>query len=253
MADLNLAPDTGEEQPEEEFLAEEVASQISTGISEVDSKMGGGIPKGSLTLIDGESGAGKSVAAQQIVWGALRDELRAVVYTTENTYKSLIANMDSLNLSILDQVLLGRLLIFPAQTTASGWNPTDIFDILLKDIIRNSAVDLVVVDSITSLMLHTQITQAITFFEECKRLCEQGKTIINVVHSYAFDDSSLLRIRSMCDAHLNLRIEEIGDQLINVLEIGKIRGAGKTADNIISFTVEPGAGIRIIPISRTKA
>ena len=253
MADLNLAPDAGEEQPEEEFLAEEVASQISTGISEIDSKMGGGLPKGSLILIEGQSGAGKSLVAQQIVWGALRDELRAVVYTTENTYKSLIARMDSLNLNVLDRVLLGRLLIFPAQTTDSGWNPTDIFDILLKDIVQHSAVDLVVVDSITSLMLHTQITQAIDFFEECKRLCEQGKTIINVVHSYAFDDSSLLRIRSMCDAHLNLRIEEIGDQLINVLEIGKIRGAGKTADNIISFSVEPAAGIRVIPISRTKA
>ena len=74
-----------------------------------------------------------------------------MVYTTENTYKSLIARMDSLNLNILDRVLLGRLLIFPAQTTASGWNPTDIFDVLLKDIVQHSAVDLVVVDSITSL------------------------------------------------------------------------------------------------------
>ena len=148
---------------------------------------------------------------------------------------------------------MGRLLIFPAQTTRSGRKPTEIFDILLEDIVTHDDVDLVVVDSITSFMLHTEITQAITFFEDCRRLCDQGRTIINVVHSYAFDEGALLRIRSMCDAHLNLRIEEIGDQIINVLEIGKIRGAHKTADNLISFSIEAGIGMRIIPISRTRA
>ena len=252
MVELGLTPDE-DQQSEEGFLEEQKARLISTGNKEIDTKMGGGIPRGSLTLIEGESSAGKSVVAQQIIWGSLRNELRAAIYTTENTYKSLITQMDSLNLHVLDRVLLGRLLIFPAQTTRSGWQPTEIFDILLEDIVKHADVDLVVVDSITSLMLHTQITQAITFFEDCKQLCDQGKTIINVVHSYAFDDGSLIRIRSMCDAHLKLRIEEVGDQLVKVLEVGKIRGAHKTADNLISFSVEPGLGMRIIPISRTKA
>ena len=249
---LELTQDS-EDQHEEELFSSLNANQISTGVQEVDDKLGGGIPIGSLTLIDGESGAGKSVTAQHIVSGALRGGLRAVVYTTESTFKGLLSQMDSLNLSVLDRVLLGHLLIFPAETTRSGWNPDDIFDLLLRDIVERSEYDLIVVDSITSLMLRTEITQAITFLEDCKQLCAEGKTIINVVHSYAFDSSSMMRIRSLCDAHLNLRIEEIGDQLINVLEIGKIRGAGKTADNLISFTVDPGRGIRIIPISRTRA
>ncbi len=238
---------------EEEFLAAEKARLISTGSTEIDTKMGGGIPRGSLTLIEGASGAGKSVTAQQIIWGSLKNDLKAAIYTSENTYKSLITQMDSLNLSILDMVLLGRLLIFPAQTARSGSHSSDIFDILLEDIVKHADVDLVVVDSITSLMLHTDITQAITFFEDCKQLCDKGKTIINVVHSYAFDDSSLIRIRSMCDAHLKLRVEEVGDKFVNVLEVGKIRGAHRTVDNIISFGIEPGVGMHIIPISRAQA
>ena len=250
---LELTQDSDSEEQQEELLSSQAANQISTGVQEIDDKLGGGIPKGSLTLIDGESGAGKSVTAQHIVSGALRGGSRAVVYTTESTFKGLLSQMDSLNMSVLDRVLLGRLLVFPAETTRSGWNPKSVFDLLLKDIVERSAYDLIVVDSITSLMLHTDITEAITFLENCKQLCAEGKTIINVVHSYAFDRGSMLRIRSLCDAHLNLRIEDIGDQLINVLEIGKIRGAGKTADNLISFTVDPGRGIRIIPISRTRA
>lgn len=252
MVELGLTPDE-DRQSEEGFLAEQKARLISTGNKEIDTKMGGGIPRGSLTLIEGQSSAGKSVMAQQIIWGSLRNELRAAIYTSENTYKSLITQMDSLSLNVLDRVLLGHFLIFPAQTTRSGRQSTEIFDILLEDIAKRTDVDLVVVDSITSLMLHTEITQAITFFEDCKQLCDRGKTIINVVHSYAFDDGSLIRIRSMCDSHLKLRVEEIGDQLINVLEVGKIRGAHKTVDNIISFRIEPGIGMRIIPISRTRA
>ncbi len=76
---------------------------------------------------------------------------------------------------------------------------------------------------------------------------------MNVVHTCTFDEGPLLRIRSMRDAHFELCIEEMGDQLTKVLEAGKIRGAHKTADNLIGFTVEPGIGTRVIPVSRTRA
>jgi flagellar protein FlaH len=38
-----------------------------------------------------------------------------------------------------------------------------------------------------------------------------------------------------------------------VLEVAKVRGAEKTTGNIISFDVEPGLGMRIIPVSSAKA
>lgn len=76
---------------------------------------------------------------------------------------------------------------------------------------------------------------------------------MNVVHTCTFDEGPLLRIRSMCDAHFELCIEGIGDQLTKVLEVGKIRGAHKAAVNLIGFTAEPGIGTSVIPISRTRA
>ena len=62
---------------------------ISTGNVEIDKKLGGGIPLGSMTLIEGESDSGKSVLSQQMIWGSLYDDHRVVLYTTENTVKSL--------------------------------------------------------------------------------------------------------------------------------------------------------------------
>ncbi len=47
---------------------------VSTGNPEIDKKIGGGIPEGSLSLIEGQSDAGKSVLVQQLVWGALQED-----------------------------------------------------------------------------------------------------------------------------------------------------------------------------------
>jgi len=38
-----------------------------------------------------------------------------------------------------------------------------------------------------------------------------------------------------------------------VLQVAKIRGAEKTTGNIVSFDVEPGLGMRIVPITKAKA
>jgi flagellar protein FlaH len=78
-------------------------------------------------------------------------------------------------------------------------------------------------------------------------------TIFFTIHSYAFEEAMFIRMRSLCDAHLKLRVQEVGDQLLKVLEVAKVRGAEKGTGNIINFDVEPGLGMRIIPVSSAKA
>ena len=229
------------------------ARVISTGNSEIDKKMGGGVPVGSLTLLEGQSDAGKSVLAQQMIWGSLNDKRNAVLYTTENTVKSLVKQMDSLSLDVSDHLLLGRFKIYTVPVAKGGWSAESVFETLLRDIERDENPRLVVVDSLTGFVTHASEDHAISFFEACRTLCAGSRTIINVVHSYAFNDSTLIRVRSMCDAHLRLRIEEIGNQLVKSLEVAKVRGADRTTGNIVAFDVEPGMGMRIIPITKAKA
>ena len=63
----------------------------------------------------------------------------------------------------------------------------------------------------------------------------------------------MTRLSSICDAHLRLRVEDLGTQLVKVIEVSKVRGATKTTGNIVSFDVEPNFGIKIIPITKAKA
>ncbi len=228
------------------------AKVISTGNHEIDKKMGGGIPLGSMILIEGESDSGKSVLTQQMIWGSLYDGFRVVLYTTENTVKSFVRQMNSLSLDITDFLLLGKLKVFPIMASKAQLSPVEVFKILLSDLPRHHDAALVIVDSLTTFITHTSIEDTMTYFETCKHFCDEGMSIVNVVNSYAFGEAELGRVRSMCDAHLRLRTEEVGDRLLKVLEVAKVRGAEMSTGNIISFDVEPMLGMRIIPVSKVS-
>ena len=226
---------------------------VSTGNTEIDKKMGGGIPVGSMILIEGQSDSGKSVLTQQLIWGSLYDGIDAILYTTENTVKSFIRQMNSLSLDVTDFLLLGRLKIFPITASKAGLSPAQVFTVLLTDLESRGGTPLIVVDSLTTFITHTSIEETMTYFEICKHYCDRGMTIITVVNSYAFGQADFARVRSMCDAHISLHTEEMGDRLIKVMEVAKIRGAELSTGNIISFDVEPMMGMKIIPISKVKA
>jgi archaeal flagellar protein FlaH len=225
---------------------------ISTGNEELDKKIGGGIPSNSLTLIEGQPDSGKSVLSQQMVWGSLKTGYKVAVFSTENNIKSLVVQMQSLNLDILDYLLLGKLQIFPvdAKKTTRSLNE-GLFPMIYS--CAQKGFDMVLIDSITYYATHVGVTDLISFFEDCKSLNRRGVSIICSAHSYAFEENTLIRIGAMCDAHLKLRIETMGAKLIKILEVAKVRGAVLKTGNIVSFDVEPNWGIRIIPYSKARA
>jgi flagellar protein FlaH len=242
--------ETAEETEEEISPGSQI---VSTGNREIDKKLGGGIPLGSLVLLEGQSDAGKSVVSQHFTYGALSSGMSMAYYTTENTVKSLMSQMNSLNLDVTDYFLCDRLRVYPILSN-EGTNTQQVFKVLLDHFSGLPAkVKLVIVDSLTGLVTHSDDTLVIDFFAACKQLCDHGRTIVTVVHSYACDEQMLIRIRSLCDAHLILRIEQVGERLVKIMEVAKVRNAMQSTGNIISFDVEPGLGMKIIPISKAKA
>jgi len=227
---------------------------ITSGNLELDKKMGGGIPEGSLSLIEGQSDAGKSVLVQQLTWGGLREGFRVLYYTTENTSRSLLTQMEDLGLNIEDFFLLGKISIYAVPQAFTEEQSLGVFQLLRAHIAQlQDNFDVVIVDSLTTFVSHVTDQETLTFFTLCKDFCDLNKTLIFTMHSHAFSEQMFIRLRSICDAHMRLRVEEVGDQLVKVLEVAKIRGAEKSTGNIISFEVEPNLGMRIVPITKAKA
>lgn len=227
---------------------------LTTGKSEIDKKIDDGIPLNSLTLIEGEHDSGKSVFIQQIVWGAMKQGLCMDIFSSEMTPKAFIPQMESMSLDISDYYAWGYLRLFPILVPGLDLEKENMEELLqhLLDHARESPAQVIVIDSLTLFTEYTTNEVIIDFFTSCKSLCDKGKTIVVALHSYAFDEDTLVRIRSVCDALLTMKRALIGDKYLMVLEVVKIRGAHKTRENIVSFEVVPGYGMRIIPISVAK-
>lgn len=227
---------------------------IITGVREIDEKMGGGIPVGSLGLIEGHSDAGKSVLCQHLAYGALTATgIKVAYYTTENTVRSLITQMDSLSLFTLDYFLTDYFRIYPLTLRSDLANTEKPFRFLKKHFANlPKQFKLIIVDSITLILAHSNSVSIIDFFSACKDLTDTGRSIILVAHSYAFDEEVLSRTRSLCDAHLRIRLDQMGDRLVKIMEILKVRGADRSTGDIVSFEIEPKSGMRIIPLSKAR-
>jgi len=225
---------------------------LTSGNMEIDKKMGGGIPAGSLTLIEGANDTGKSVLTQQLMWGGLQQGFIFATYTTENTTKSLLKQMESLSLDVSDFFIFGNLKIYPIHVEGVEWAADIPFlDYIIADV-KSKQQEVIVLDSLTVFVSDATEADILNFFAACKNLCDQGKTILITVHTFAFNEELLTRVRSICDAHLSLKKEEVGEKLVKTIEVAKIRGAQKTTGNVIAFEVEPQFGLRIIPVSRAK-
>lgn len=103
------------------ILGGEDKNILSTGNSEIDKKIADGL-LGSLTLIEGENDTGKSVLAQQIIWGAMKQGLNVDIFSTEMTTKSFLSQMESMSLDVSDYFAWGYVRLFPIHAADLSWS-----------------------------------------------------------------------------------------------------------------------------------
>jgi flagellar protein FlaH len=238
---------------EEEEEEEQKPRLITLGVMDIDKRLGGGLPPASLTLVEGDPDSGKSVVVQQLTFGALKEGFRTSLFLSESKSREFLQQLDSLGMSSTDYYLIGRLSLYQKNLRVERERADRILQKLLHHIEESDKRDLFIMDSITPLLFQFDERYVLSFLANCKDLADMGRTIIVTLHSYAIGETLRFRADSIVDAHLRLRIEDLGQRLVRTLEVTKIRGAAKTADNAVSFTVQPGMGLKSVPISKTKA
>lgn len=234
-------------------MTTEEVSVITTGSTEIDRRLGGGIPYNTVMLIEGQDASGKSTFAQQLLWGTLNAGHKASIYTTEQNVHALLRQMESLGQDVTDYFLLNDLQIFPMTSSVDKEDPNLFFKLLSDHIWQQDSSRMIIIDSLTTFVSRAGGEQIQDFFNEMKNVCERGQVIACTVHENAFDEEFLLRVRSICDAYLRFQVNASGTSLVKTMEVAKIRGADMRTGNILGFEVEPGMGIRIVPVSRAKA
>ena len=215
--------------------------------------LGGGIPLDMLTLIEGDSGAAKSILCHYLAFGAILDGHSVAYFTSKYTAASLFEQMGTIGLDVSEYLHGDSVTIHPLGKPSVSEDPETLLTALASDIERippNRGI--IIVDSITRLAEISEDRATLRFFSSCHRLSNEGRTILLVASSSAFDQSMHSRIHGMCDTHIRLGTEQIRDKVLSTLAVLKANKAELHSDNGFSFEVKPGTGITIVPMSRVK-
>uniref|UniRef100_A0A7C5TI98 KaiC domain-containing protein n=1 Tax=Ignisphaera aggregans TaxID=334771 RepID=A0A7C5TI98_9CREN len=73
-------------------------TRISTGISELDKALDGGIPKGSWVAVTGEPGTGKSILCMHFAWAGIQAGDPVVYITTEAEFRDVVKQAKQFNM-----------------------------------------------------------------------------------------------------------------------------------------------------------
>lgn len=214
----------------------------------------GGIRLGSLTLLEGPSATGKSLICQYVSSGGLLNGHSVGYFTSQHTPRSLENQMSSIGLDVSEYIQAEKLNVYPLEEPITGEDSGALLEALALDMERIQIIhDIIVVDAITNLTSSSQEQSIISFFTTCKRLCGKGLTILLVTHPSAFNAELLARVCSLCETHLNLRTGKVKDKVVRTVQVIKVNDVDLDKDNEVSFRVESGVGINVIPYSRAKA
>ncbi len=242
-----------------------VEGYISTTNHELDNSFGGGIAIPSLVLIEGGNDSGKSVIAQQFLYGAITTGLDATVLTTESTTRSFLAQMKLLQLDLDSAFIGGRLKVIPIHVKNVVWTKYRLSRLLatLTGFVERDRSKIFLIDSLSYLFFEAGINDVLTFFSRLKKLTEpnapqirKSKTVIGTLHTQFRGEESeqlLVRIRALCDAHIKLTKDTGAGQIIRRIEVAKLKGSQLMTNKISSFEIHPAFGLRIIPTSEALA
>jgi len=220
----------------------------------LEQKMGGGLPLGSVTLTVGAASSGKSSLCQHLVYGALEGGYGTAYFTSEQSSESLIAQMSAIGLGVSAHLRKNQLRIHGVPEPTENEKPEVMLNQLSQSMERLSrGAQFIVVDSLTDLAGSCPEQAVIAFFSTCRRLGNQGRTILVSVHSYAFGSEMFNRLRTLCDGYITLGSEQVRGKSVRTLEVNKIGTTELNRDNMVSFVVEPEIGMRLIPLNKTKA
>ena len=234
---------------------------ILTGLREIDAQLVGGIRAGSLVLIEGPPGVGKSVLSQHLTYRALRTNRNAAVYyTIEHTVKSLIAQMDSLAMHVLDNLLADSFRVYPLRSPFSHREALKAIYLLTSHISKlPERFNLVVIDSVTPFIAKLRPAAKSNFFRDCKKLCNEYRIIILVANPHIFDKKTFPRIKVACDYHMTLKLkawrfqpDRPEERIINKMRIPKLHGADLDKRPGIRFEIEPKVGIEVVPFGKFR-
>jgi len=219
-------------------------ASVSSGLKELDELLGGGLDRGTTTLILGPAGTGKSTVALQYAVQMAGQGERALVFTFDESLGIMLARAKALGLELDQHVRSG--MVTAQQVDPAELSPGE-FAVRVQRGVESGA-RLVVIDSLNGYLnampgekyLHNQLHELSSY------LNQQGVVTILILaqHGLVIAAESPVDISCLTDTVLTLRYFEAAGEVKRALAVVKKR-SGQHEKTIREFRLETERGIRI--------
>lgn len=223
-------------------------------------RLGGGLPRGTLVVMLGPVGAGKSVICQRISQGLVKAGTRVAYVSTELTTKGMLDQLESLSYNEPWAAIPSEKFVFiPTHPTIGTRSPRgerlgrllkakklyeldviifDTFSKLVGDHMRESLNQ----EGATSARPMDTVEALLHLF---KRLTGLGKTIVLTLDPEEAPANAIEPFTNAADVFLKIEKERVGGATSRRIVVERMSRATARYNETIGFRVEPRVGIVI--------
>lgn len=220
---------------------------ISSGVSEIDAMLGGGLHRRTSTLVAGASGVGKSSLSLLYAVAAAKRGEKIAVFTFDESTSTVLERSRSLGIGLADEIDKGS--VHLQQVDPAELMPGE-FAHLVKTMVEEQDVRMVVIDSLNGYansMTNVQFL-SLQLHELLSYLGQQGVTTILVSNHHGLFASTPVAdtdVSYLADAVILLRYFEVRGTVRKAISVVKKRtGPHETTIRELLLTSE---GLRVGP------
>ncbi len=163
----------------QEFIKETIPS----GVVEIDELLHGGLERGTITILTGPSGVGKTTLGLQFMKEAAGRGERSVVYTFEEWKETLLHRCEAINIPV--RIMMERDILSIVQVEPLHYTSDELADLIRHEVEVNCA-KIIMIDSISGYRLSVRGDDLVSHIHAlCKYLQNMGVAVllINEVES----------------------------------------------------------------------
>ncbi len=242
-----------------------MSDHYSLGLTDrdrVDNAFGGGFPEGSIVLIEGEDGAGKSALCQRFSYGMASEDSYVTFVSTELESWEFVTQMNSLSYDVVDLLLAEQMLFLHANVDTHDDGSKRRLLARFADARTLWKADVVYVDTLSTLLRNDPnfesvietgeedhvIQRLITFL---RHVTLQDRTVVLTVDPTSVNDDALRPLRNTADVYLDIETNAVGQEIRRSIKVKRFQNMKSPVNDTIGFTVQQGRGVSIV--SRTVA
>lgn len=227
-----------------EHYAKIAREPVPSGIKELDDLFGGGLDRGSTTLILGTAGTGKSTLALQYARQMASKGDRGIIFAFDETRSIMLARAEALGLGLEEHIESGAITV--QQVDPAEISPGEFAARIREEV--NRGCKLVVIDTLNGYLnampgekyLTNQLHELVAYLNY--------KNVVTILilaqHGLVAAAESPVDLSYLSDTVVSLRFFEAAGEVKQSIAVIKKR-SGRHEKTIREFRLETGQGVRV--------